>query len=211
MGSLLYLLFQIFFPHRSTSLSFWIVLFSCATFSIQFEAKGSKLIIMKTMRTVVRKGQYYCVFMVLSLVTAGIILHDQLASAQNISHFVASIQWSFPQIFFPCCVVLLTKWLNGSCMHTWQVEEASFTRLCETKNILTVNRKFPAPTIYAHAGETLVMDVENKGNDNLTIFWYIILSHFFCLIFCLSWHIIYTTHTDYYIFWFNISSFVVPT
>ncbi|OIT21838.1 laccase-14 [Nicotiana attenuata] len=91
------------------------------------------------MGTVVRKGQYYSVFMVLSLVTAAIILHDQLASAQNISHFV--------------------------------VEEASFTRLCETKNILTVNRKSPAPTIYAHAGETLIMDVENKGNDNLTIFW----------------------------------------
>ncbi|KAM3360986.1 laccase-14-like [Capsicum galapagoense] len=50
------------------------------------------------------------------------------------------------------------------------VEEASFKRLCQSKTILTVNGQYPGPTIYAQAGETLVLDVENKGKDNVTIF-----------------------------------------
>ncbi|KAM3238316.1 hypothetical protein P3L10_013347 [Capsicum annuum] len=50
------------------------------------------------------------------------------------------------------------------------VEEASFKRLCQSKTILTVNGQYPGPTIYARAGETLVLDVENKGKDNVTIF-----------------------------------------
>ncbi|KAG5611928.1 hypothetical protein H5410_023209 [Solanum commersonii] len=45
--------------------------------------------------------------------------------------------------------------------------KVTFERLCESKKILTVNQQFPGPTIYVGAGETLVMDVENKGSDNI--------------------------------------------
>ncbi|KAG5611942.1 hypothetical protein H5410_023223 [Solanum commersonii] len=51
------------------------------------------------------------------------------------------------------------------------IEETSFDRLCQSKKILTINGRFPGPTIYAHAGETLALDVENKGKDNVTMFW----------------------------------------
>ncbi|KAM3305898.1 laccase-14-like [Capsicum chacoense] len=50
------------------------------------------------------------------------------------------------------------------------VEEASFKRLCQSKTILSVNGQYPGPTMYARAGETLVLDVENKGKDNVTVF-----------------------------------------
>uniref|UniRef100_F6GYA5 Laccase n=1 Tax=Vitis vinifera TaxID=29760 RepID=F6GYA5_VITVI len=53
-----------------------------------------------------------------------------------------------------------------------QVREASYKRLCSTKNILTVNGKFPGPTIYATKGETIIVDVYNKGNENITIHWH---------------------------------------
>lgn len=53
-----------------------------------------------------------------------------------------------------------------------QIEETSFDRLCQSKKILTVNGQFPGPTIYALAGETLSLDVENRGKDNVTMFWY---------------------------------------
>nr|XP_010319711.1 laccase-14-like isoform X2 [Solanum lycopersicum] len=51
------------------------------------------------------------------------------------------------------------------------IEGTSFERLCRSKKILTVNGRFPGPTIYALAGETLSLDVENRGKDNVTMFW----------------------------------------
>ncbi|KAL6572604.1 hypothetical protein OROMI_013562 [Orobanche minor] len=52
------------------------------------------------------------------------------------------------------------------------VKEASYKRLCEKKSILTVNGKFPGPTIEVHKGETIIVDVYNKGKYNITIHWH---------------------------------------
>ncbi|WKA11155.1 hypothetical protein VitviT2T_028681 [Vitis vinifera] len=56
--------------------------------------------------------------------------------------------------------------------HTFVVREASYTRLCSTKDILTVNGQFPGPTIYAMKGETIIVDVYNRGKENVTIHWH---------------------------------------
>lgn len=53
-----------------------------------------------------------------------------------------------------------------------QVKEASYKKLCERKNILTVNGKFPGPTIEVEAGETIIVDVFNRGKYNVTLHWY---------------------------------------
>uniref|UniRef100_F6GYA8 Plastocyanin-like domain-containing protein n=1 Tax=Vitis vinifera TaxID=29760 RepID=F6GYA8_VITVI len=76
------------------------------------------------------------------------------------------MSYIFPTIYhivrtFPCFVCTLSH----------SVREASYKRLCSTKNILTVNGKFPGPTIYATKGETIIVDVYNKGNENITIHW----------------------------------------
>nr|CAN63600.1 hypothetical protein VITISV_043805 [Vitis vinifera] len=55
---------------------------------------------------------------------------------------------------------------------TFVVREASYTRLCSAKNILTVNGQFPGPTIYAMKGETIIVDVYNRGKENVTIHWH---------------------------------------
>ncbi|RVW41417.1 putative laccase-9 [Vitis vinifera] len=55
--------------------------------------------------------------------------------------------------------------------HTFVVREASYTRLCSTKDILTVNGQFPGPTIHAMKGETIIVDVYNRGKENITIHW----------------------------------------
>ncbi|GLT59087.1 hypothetical protein SLA2020_319260 [Shorea laevis] len=52
------------------------------------------------------------------------------------------------------------------------VKEAPCTRLCSTKNILTVNGQFPGPTLYVNKGDTIVVDVYNRGNYNITIHWH---------------------------------------
>ncbi|KAB2598893.1 laccase-15-like [Pyrus ussuriensis x Pyrus communis] len=59
-----------------------------------------------------------------------------------------------------------------SCFMRSKVEETPYKRLCSTKNILTVNGQFPGPTLYAHAGNTIVVEVCNKGNRNITIHWH---------------------------------------
>ncbi|RVX01193.1 putative laccase-9 [Vitis vinifera] len=56
--------------------------------------------------------------------------------------------------------------------HTFVVREASYTRLCSTKDILTVNGQFPGPTIHAMKGETIIVDVYNRGKENVTIHWH---------------------------------------
>lgn len=48
------------------------------------------------------------------------------------------------------------------------------TRLCQTKNIVTVNGKFPGPRIIAREGDRLVIKVVNNVQHNVTIHWYVI-------------------------------------
>ncbi|KAG7942871.1 hypothetical protein I3843_15G008800 [Carya illinoinensis] len=61
---------------------------------------------------------------------------------------------------------------QGLSRHTFVVKETPYTRLCSTKNILTVNGKFPGPTLQVRKGETIVVDVHNKGDYNITIHWH---------------------------------------
>nr|GMD57098.1 Cu-oxidase domain-containing protein/Cu-oxidase_2 domain-containing protein/Cu-oxidase_3 domain-containing protein [Ipomoea batatas] len=53
-----------------------------------------------------------------------------------------------------------------------QVEETPYTKLCSSKNILTVNGSFPGPTLYMNKGDMLIVDVYNKGTQNITIHWH---------------------------------------
>ncbi|KAM5557910.1 laccase-15 [Rosa sericea] len=70
--------------------------------------------------------------------------------------------------------------INGILLHcqawparyTFVVEETPYKRLCSTKNILTVNGQFPGPTLYARKGDTVIVDVFNRGNRNITLHWH---------------------------------------
>ncbi|XAR48613.1 Laccase [Bertholletia excelsa] len=54
----------------------------------------------------------------------------------------------------------------------WVLEEKNFTRLCETKSILTMNGMFPGPTLYAYKGQRIKVNVVNQGSYNVTIHWH---------------------------------------
>ncbi|KAI5312732.1 hypothetical protein L3X38_041906 [Prunus dulcis] len=62
---------------------------------------------------------------------------------------------------------------QASTHYNWVVKGATYTRLCSTKKILTVNGKFPGPVLQAHKGDTIYVNVHNKGSHNITI-------HCFC-------------------------------
>ncbi|CAI9770093.1 unnamed protein product [Fraxinus pennsylvanica] len=52
------------------------------------------------------------------------------------------------------------------------VKSCSYTRLCSTKNILTVNGKFPGPTLKALRGDKLIVKVYNEAEYNITLHWH---------------------------------------
>ncbi|XP_020588849.1 putative laccase-9 [Phalaenopsis equestris] len=60
----------------------------------------------------------------------------------------------------------------GTNQYDFIIQETPYTRLCETKNILTVNGQFPGPTIYAQKGDTILVNVMNQGDYNITLHWH---------------------------------------
>ncbi|KAH9287835.1 hypothetical protein KI387_031952, partial [Taxus chinensis] len=52
------------------------------------------------------------------------------------------------------------------------VRNQNVTRLCRMHQIVTVNRQFPGPTLYAHDGDNVVIRVRNRSPYNLTVHWH---------------------------------------
>ncbi|CAA2994423.1 Multicopper oxidase [Olea europaea subsp. europaea] len=55
--------------------------------------------------------------------------------------------------------------------------DTPYTRLCTNKSILVVNGQFPGPTLHATEGDTLVVDVQNRASENVTIHWHGVKQH----------------------------------
>ena len=52
-----------------------------------------------------------------------------------------------------------------------QVGWKKVKRLCHTKPLLTVNGKYPGPTIAVHEGDDVEIKVTNHIADNTTLHW----------------------------------------
>lgn len=72
-----------------------------------------------------------------------------------------------------------SKFINfNSCYFLFAVGELSSqvvmknsTKLCSSKPIVTVNGKFPGPTLYAREHDTVLVKVVNHVKYNVTIHW----------------------------------------
>ncbi|KDP28036.1 hypothetical protein JCGZ_19798 [Jatropha curcas] len=79
------------------------------------------------------------------------------------------------EFFFKILCALLFLTLHCSASYSnyyFQVGEASYSRLCSRKKILTVNGQYPGPTLYVRKGETIFVTVHNKGRYNVSIHWH---------------------------------------
>ncbi|KAL4197681.1 hypothetical protein AMTRI_Chr04g252310 [Amborella trichopoda] len=56
--------------------------------------------------------------------------------------------------------------------HTFVVQSTPYTRLCSTKNILTINGQYPGPALHVHTGGTLIVNVINNSTTNITLHWH---------------------------------------
>ncbi|KAK4376120.1 hypothetical protein RND71_006797 [Anisodus tanguticus] len=81
------------------------------------------------------------------------------------------------ETWISCLIVvilsLLSTFANAEFhYHEFIVQETSVTRLCRTKNIITVNGQFPGPTLTVRNGDTLFVTVVNRAHYNVTIHWH---------------------------------------
>ncbi|CAM8907545.1 unnamed protein product [Rhodiola kirilowii] len=71
------------------------------------------------------------------------------------------------------CVI---SWISTSSAATrkfkFNVEWKSVTRLCHTKQLLTVNGQYPGPTIAVHEGDNVEIKVTNSISSNTTLHWH---------------------------------------
>ncbi|XP_031259029.1 laccase-4-like [Pistacia vera] len=81
---------------------------------------------------------------------------------------MASLVWALllVTLMFPALVESMVRHYNFSVVMT------NFTKLCSTKSIVTVNGKFPGPTLYAREGDNVLVRVTNHVQYNVTIHWH---------------------------------------
>ncbi|KAM0022266.1 putative laccase [Helianthus debilis subsp. tardiflorus] len=56
--------------------------------------------------------------------------------------------------------------------YQFDVQVSNVSRLCHAKPIVTVNGRFPGPTIYAREGDRVVINVTNHAQYNMSIHWH---------------------------------------
>ncbi|KAH1199025.1 Laccase-2 [Glycine max] len=56
--------------------------------------------------------------------------------------------------------------------YKFNIKMQNFTRLCQTKNIVTVNGRFPGPRIIAREGDRIMVKVVNHVQYNVTLHWH---------------------------------------
>ncbi|KAF7825568.1 laccase-4-like isoform X1 [Senna tora] len=62
--------------------------------------------------------------------------------------------------------------MMGIGIDKYKVVQKNITRLCSSKSIVTINGKFPGPTLYAREGDTVLVRVVNHVKANVTIHWH---------------------------------------
>ncbi|GFQ04775.1 laccase-17 [Phtheirospermum japonicum] len=82
-----------------------------------------------------------------------------------------------PLLFFMTTLCLfvelaLSKHTRLTRHYKFDVQMQSVTRLCQSKNIVTVNGQFPGPTITAREGDRVVVKVVNHVPYNVSIHWH---------------------------------------
>ncbi|XP_022871477.1 laccase-6 [Olea europaea var. sylvestris] len=87
-------------------------------------------------------------------------------------------------IFLLCmCVSLLSnadnvqgmaRWPGGSStrFYEFKVQTKRITKLCKTKDIITINNMLPGPVIYAQEDDRVIVKVINQTPHNATIHWH---------------------------------------
>ncbi|XP_010267525.1 PREDICTED: laccase-6 [Nelumbo nucifera] len=81
-------------------------------------------------------------------------------------------------VYYACIVHVTAKqWpaveLGGSTkFYDFKVQTKRITKLCTSKDIVTINGMFPGPVVYAQEGDKVIVKVTNETPFNTTIHWH---------------------------------------
>ncbi|KAJ6343965.1 hypothetical protein OIU76_005662 [Salix suchowensis] len=56
--------------------------------------------------------------------------------------------------------------------YDFKIQTMTVNKLCNSKQIVTVNNMFPGPVVYAQEGDRLIVKVTNESPYNATIHWH---------------------------------------
>ncbi|KAI4305203.1 hypothetical protein L6164_028585 [Bauhinia variegata] len=85
---------------------------------------------------------------------------------------MAMVPWIVPVFVLLACMLSVSVVEARVRHYKFNVVMKNATRLCSTKPIVTVNGKFPGPTIYAREDDTVLIKVVNHVKYNLSIHWH---------------------------------------
>ncbi|KAK9071418.1 hypothetical protein SSX86_009987 [Deinandra increscens subsp. villosa] len=74
----------------------------------------------------------------------------------------------FAFVMFVCCL----RAEAATKKYQFDVQVSNVSRLCHAKPIVTVNGRFPGPTIYAREGDRVIINVSNHAQYNMSIHWH---------------------------------------
>ncbi|XP_051192711.1 putative laccase-9 [Lolium perenne] len=80
-----------------------------------------------------------------------------------------SMVWLLAAVFMLGAAVGLAQ---NTVHYDFFVKETTYSKLCKSKSLLTVNDMFPGPTITARKGDIVIVNVHNQGPKNITIHWH---------------------------------------
>ncbi|KAJ6972557.1 hypothetical protein NC653_032988 [Populus alba x Populus x berolinensis] len=65
------------------------------------------------------------------------------------------------------------EWPRGRStrFYDFKIQTMTVNKLCNSKQIVTVNNMFPGPVVYAQQGDRLIVKVSNESPYNATIHW----------------------------------------
>ncbi|KAL3834800.1 hypothetical protein ACJIZ3_009536 [Penstemon smallii] len=76
-------------------------------------------------------------------------------------------------LFFLSLLLISSSMTNAKThYHDFVVQATPVKRLCKTHNTITVNGMYPGPTLEVNNGDTLVVNVMNRAQYNVTIHWH---------------------------------------
>ncbi|XP_022929401.1 laccase-11-like [Cucurbita moschata] len=76
-------------------------------------------------------------------------------------------------VFVACCFGLISFSVEAAIKrYQFDVQVQNISRLCHAKPIVTINGRFPGPTIYVQEGDRVLVNVTNHAQYNMSIHWH---------------------------------------
>lgn len=60
---------------------------------------------------------------------------------------------------------------HNSSFFLFQVQTTRITKLCNTRDIPTINGMYPGPVVYAQEDDKVIVKVTNESPYNITVHW----------------------------------------